>query len=428
MAATAFAIETRKLSKRYEETLAVDRLDLRIQRGEVFGLLGPNGAGKTTTILMLLGLTEPTDGVALVDGLVPQQEALAVKRRIGYLPDDVGFYDDMTGRQNLRYTARLNRLPAELAEERVATNLDEVGLTDVADRKVKGYSRGMRQRLGLADALVKDPSILILDEPSPEEDADPVAHLLDLVQQVRRQQDGDRALVAEPPDQGQDLPHALRVDVHGRLVEDEDRRVLHERVGQAQALAHAARVALDLAVGHVGQADLVEVGGDALVKDPSILILDEPTVNIDPEGVREILALVRRLSDERSVTVLLSSHLLHQVEQVCDRIGIFLRGRLVALGTMEKLAAALEDRWAVEVGVAGGMTPDLVAVLERVPGVNGVERDGELAVLAADHDVRPAVVDALLDAGHPPVHLRRRGADLDAIYHRYFTGVDGDSA
>jgi len=315
--ATAFAIETRKLSKRYEETLAVDRLDLRIQRGEVFGLLGPNGAGKTTTILMLLGLTEPTDGVALVDGLAPQQEALAVKRRIGYLPDDVGFYDDMTGRQNLRYTARLNRLPAALGEERIATNLDEVGLTDVADRKVKGYSRGMRQRLGLADALVKD---------------------------------------------------------------------------------------------------------------PSILILDEPTVNIDPEGVREILALVRRLSDERSVTVLLSSHLLHQVEQVCDRIGIFLRGRLVALGTMEKLAAALEDRWAVEVGVAGGMTPALVAVLERVPGVNGVERDGELAVLAADHDVRPAVVDALLDAGHPPVHLRRRGADLDAIYHRYFTGADGDRA
>ena len=317
MAPTAFAIETRKLSKRYDETLAVDRLDLRIQRGEVFGLLGPNGAGKTTTILMLLGLTEPTDGVALVDGLVPQQEALAVKRRIGYLPDDVGFYDDLTGRQNLRYTARLNRLPAALAEERIGANLEEVGLTDVADRKVKGYSRGMRQRLGLADALVKD---------------------------------------------------------------------------------------------------------------PSILILDEPTVNIDPEGVREILALVRRLSDERSVTVLLSSHLLHQVEQVCDRIGIFLRGRLVALGTMEKLAAALEDRWAVEVGIEGGMTPDVVAVLERVPGVNGVERDGELAVLAADHDVRPAVVDALLDAGRPPVHLRRRGADLDAIYHRYFTGADGDRA
>jgi ABC-2 type transport system ATP-binding protein len=317
MGATAFAIETRRLSKRYEETVAVDQLDLRIERGEVFGLLGPNGAGKTTTILMLLGLTEPTDGVALVDGLVPQQDALAVKRRIGYLPDDVGFYDDMTGRQNLRYTARLNRLPADLAEERIAANLEEVGLTGVADRKVKGYSRGMRQRLGLADALVKE---------------------------------------------------------------------------------------------------------------PSILILDEPTVNIDPEGVREILSLVRRLSDQRSVTVLLSSHLLHQVEQVCDRIGIFLRGRLVALGTMEKLAAALEDRWAVEIGIDGAIGPELVSLLERVPGVNSAERDGDLVVLTADHDVRPAVVDALLEAGHPPVHLRRRGADLDAIYHRYFAGVDGDDA
>ena len=139
MSGPQFAIETRKLSKRYEETLAVDRLDLRIQRGEVFGLLGPNGAGKTTTILMLLGLTEPTDGVAL--GRRPrsrQRDPLAVKRRVGYLPDDVGFYDDMTARQNLRYTARLNRLPAALAEERIADLLDEVGLTDVADRKVKG--------------------------------------------------------------------------------------------------------------------------------------------------------------------------------------------------------------------------------------------------------------------------------------------------
>src|SRR5262245_24173336 len=312
MGATAFAIETRKLSKRYEETLAVDRLDLRIQRGAVFGLLGPNGAGKTTTILMLLGLTEPTDGVALVDGLVPQQDALAVKRRIGYLPDDVGFYDDLTGRQNLRYTARLNRLPAEVTEERIAANLEEVGLTEVADRKVKGYSRGMRQRLGLADALLKE---------------------------------------------------------------------------------------------------------------PSILILDEPTVNIDPEGVREILALVRRLSDERGVTVLLSSHLLHQVEQVCDRIGIFLRGRLVAVGTLEKLAATVEDRWAIEVGVEP-MRANLPELLAAVPGVNAVDREGHLYVVTADHDVRPAVVDALADAGLRPMHLRRRGADLDAIYHRYFLGDD----
>src|SRR5262245_21830853 len=125
MAAVGPAIDTKLLTKRYETTIAVDRLSLRIARGEVFGLLGPNGAGKTTTILMLLGLTEPSDGVALVDGLVPQQDAIEVKRRIGYLPDDVGFYDDLTGRQNLRYTARLNRLPTDLGEEGVAANLAE---------------------------------------------------------------------------------------------------------------------------------------------------------------------------------------------------------------------------------------------------------------------------------------------------------------
>src|SRR6188474_761526 len=111
MAATAFAIETRKLSKRYDDTLAVDRLDLRIYRGEVFGLLGPNGAGKTTTILMLLGLTEPTAGSAIVDGMDPTRDPLRVKSRVGYLPDNVGFYENMTGRDNLRYTAALNRLP-----------------------------------------------------------------------------------------------------------------------------------------------------------------------------------------------------------------------------------------------------------------------------------------------------------------------------
>src|SRR5262249_25049314 len=133
MAAAGHAIETKLLTKRYETTIAVDRLTLRIPRGEVFGLLGPNGAGKTTTILMLLGLTEPSDGVALVDGLVPQQDAIEVKRRIGYLPDDVGFYDDLTGRQNLRYTARLNRLPKTRTESRIEDNLAEVGLTDVAD-------------------------------------------------------------------------------------------------------------------------------------------------------------------------------------------------------------------------------------------------------------------------------------------------------
>src|SRR5690606_4310322 len=125
--------------------------------------LGPNGAGKTTTILMLLGLTEPTSGTVRVENMSPTRDPLGVKARVGYMPDDVGFYEDLTGRENLRYTARLNRVPRAVAEERIARLLDEVGLGADGDRRVRGYSRGMRQRLGLADALVKDPAILILD-------------------------------------------------------------------------------------------------------------------------------------------------------------------------------------------------------------------------------------------------------------------------
>ncbi len=147
-------VRTRRLTKRYGELMAVDRLDLEVRPREIFGLLGQNGAGKTTTILMLLGLTDPTDGEARVLGLDPARHPLEVKRRIGYLPDSVGFYSAMTGRENLRYTARLNGLTGRLAEDRIGSVLDQVGLTDRADTRTDTYSRGMLQRLGIADALV----------------------------------------------------------------------------------------------------------------------------------------------------------------------------------------------------------------------------------------------------------------------------------
>ncbi|MCU1359913.1 MAG: transporter ATP-binding protein [Ilumatobacteraceae bacterium] len=301
------AIKTTSLTKRYGETTAVDSLDLEIRRGEVFGLLGPNGAGKTTTILMLLGLTEPTSGTVEVDGMVPTRDPLGVKARVGYLPDDVGFYDDLTARQNLEYTAALNRLSRDTAAERIVEVLHDVGLGDDGDRKVGSFSRGMRQRLGLADALVKH---------------------------------------------------------------------------------------------------------------PSILILDEPTVNIDPEGVRELLALVERLRSEQGVTVLLSSHLLHQVEQVCDRIGIFVRGRLVALGTIDQLAADVADRWVFTIGASG--LDHTETVLGTVPGVRQVGRHEGRWTITADRDVRGALQRAVLDGGGTLTHMSRDGADLDAIYHRYF--------
>ena len=288
--------------------MAVDHLSLRIDRGEVFGLLGPNGAGKTTTILMLLGLTEPTAGTAKVDGIDPTRSPLAVKSRVGYLPDDVGFYDELTARQNLRYTAELNRLPKQAIGDRIDMVLEDVGLSADADRKVGEYSRGMRQRLGVADALVKQ---------------------------------------------------------------------------------------------------------------PSILILDEPTVNIDPEGVRELLLLVERLRSDQGVTVLLSSHLLHQVQQVCDRIGIFVAGQLRACGTVDELAATLDDRWAFSVGLAD--VDDARALLAAIKGVSGSSAsEGRWTVAGRPRRPRSDCTRPLTAAGGRFTHLSRDRADLDAIYHRYF--------
>jgi len=307
MNVSAPAIEALGLTKRYGDKLAVDGLTLEIERGEVFGLLGPNGAGKTTTILMLLGLTQRTAGSARVDGIDPARHPLAVKSRVGYLPDDVGFYDDMTARQNLRYTADLNRLDRRTAQDRIDRALEDVRLLDDADRKVGTYSRGMRQRLGVADALIKQ---------------------------------------------------------------------------------------------------------------PSILILDEPTVNIDPEGVRELLLTVERLRTDQQVTVVLSSHLLHQVQQVCDRIGIFVAGRLRACGTVDELASTLDDRWSFTVALSGVADP--VALLCTVEGVRDVTRSEGRWSVSADRDIRTDLHAAVVDAGGRFEHLARDRADLDAIYHRYF--------
>jgi ABC-2 type transport system ATP-binding protein len=300
-------IRTRGLTKRYGDHTAVDALDLDIRPAEVFGLLGPNGAGKTTTILMLLGLTEPTAGTARVLGMNPSRNPLEIKARVGYLPDDVGFYDDLTGVENLRYTAALNRLPKQIAGERIERLLDEVGLAGAGRDLVGSYSRGMRQRLGVADALVKQ---------------------------------------------------------------------------------------------------------------PSLLILDEPTVNIDPEGVRELLLLVERLRTDQGVTVVLSSHLLHQVQQVCDRIGIFVDGRLRACGTVDELASGLEHRWEFQVGLADVSDP--VAVLRSIGPVASVARSEGDWLVSAQADIRPVLHQVVTDAGGRLTRLNRRTADLDVIYHRYF--------
>jgi ABC-2 type transport system ATP-binding protein len=297
----------------------VDALDLDVRAGEIFGLLGQNGAGKTTTILMLLGLTEPTSGVARVVGLDPARHPLAVKRRVGYLPDAVGFYGELTGRQNLRYTARLNGIPGAEAERRIDEVLEQVGLVDRADTRTDTYSRGMLQRLGIADALLKD---------------------------------------------------------------------------------------------------------------PAVLILDEPTTAIDPIGVVEVLDLLRALAHERGIAVLLSSHLLNQVQSTCDRIGIFAAGRLIGVGTVDELATrfgfSLTDL-EVELDVPGERVEAVEAVLRSVPGVRGIEavhghatgsRTWTLTTDPADdaHATVRAVLAALPD--EPLVGIGQRRVALESIYRR----------
>jgi len=179
--ADELAVETQDLTKIYDGVTVVDHLNLHVKENEIFGLLGPNGAGKTTTILMLLGLTEPASGTARVCGFNPTREPLKVKRLVGYLPEKIGFYDNLTGRENLRFIAELNNISRAEFNRRIVEVLERVGLEDMADKTVAKFSRGMKQRLGIADVLIKEPKVVFMDEPTSGLDPKGINQLLDLV-------------------------------------------------------------------------------------------------------------------------------------------------------------------------------------------------------------------------------------------------------
>ena len=316
---SAPVIAAHGLTKRYGKATVVDGIDFAVAKGEIFGLLGPNGAGKTTTILMMLGLTEVSAGEIRVLDHDPVRDPLGVKRRVGYLPDAVGFYGEMSGRENLRYTARLNRLDKSEMDETIDSVLEQVGLTDRADDRVETYSRGMIQRLGIADALVKD---------------------------------------------------------------------------------------------------------------PDVLILDEPTTAIDPLGVVEILELLRRVVDDRGTAILLSSHLLNQVQEVCDRIGIFAGGRLIGQGTLPDLAMRFGEAGA-QIELAFAFDDPSAAnaaegVVRGIDGVTTVRREDDLKapwhVIVEDRErdaqVRNAIIRASLEHEYPLVSVRSVQPSLEDIYRR----------
>lgn len=305
--------QTKNLTKKYGSFAAVDNLTLEVQGGEVFGMLGPNGAGKTTTILMLLGLTEPTSGFVRVLGLDPARQPLSVKSRVGYLPDQVGFYDELSAKENLTYIARLNGIPGSQVEGRVREALARVGLEKAASQRAGTFSRGMRQRLGLADVLVKQ---------------------------------------------------------------------------------------------------------------PRLIIMDEPTSGLDPEASHEFLDMIRQLKDE-GITILLASHLLYQVQAVCDRVGLFNQGKMVLEGTVEDLARqVLGGAYRIQVD-AEGPQPAILEALEKIPEVISTRvSDSRVYELEASQDVRAEAAQAVISAGGRLLRLGAQTQSLDDIYSAYFKEVE----
>src|SRR5690625_3038099 len=309
------AIVIDRLTKLYNGHAAVNELSLTIEKGEVFGLLGPNGAGRTTTILMTLGLIEPTDGEIYVGGVDPLRNPIEVKRCVGYLPANLGFYQHLTGLENLVYMAQLNGIKEGVAKEKALDLLGKVGLSDAANKKTGEYSRGMKQRLGLAEVLIKD---------------------------------------------------------------------------------------------------------------PEIIILDEPTLGIDPEGVREILSFIRSLSEEEGKTILLSSHHLHQVQEICDRVGIFVKGELLAEGNVTELAEQLFFKDSYVVQVRGNSIDEaLLNKVEKIKDVNRVEEVAENEInIYCKKNITSRLARMFLEAGVDLHHFSKEDYGLDEIYHRYFEGRD----
>jgi ABC-2 type transport system ATP-binding protein len=211
-------VETHNLNKIYGNQVAVNDLTFSIQEGEIFGFLGPNGSGKTTTLLMLLGLTEPTKGWARVAGFDPTKQALKVKKIVGYIPENVGFYDDMSAIENLHFIARLNNIPDFVSSPKIEDALERVGLKDEGKKKVGAYSRGMRQRLGIAEIYLKQPQVVFLDEPTLGLDPDGTTKIIEYIQSLSRDKNMTIFLSSHDLRQVQKISHRIGIMINGQMI------------------------------------------------------------------------------------------------------------------------------------------------------------------------------------------------------------------
>ncbi|QKY20154.1 ABC transporter ATP-binding protein [Halolamina sp. CBA1230] len=298
------AIELDGVTKRFDDVTAVDALDLTVEEGEVFGFLGPNGAGKSTTINLLLDFVRPTAGRVEVLGMDPQADSVAVRERTGVLPEGFSTYERLTGREHLEFA-----IESKDADADPDAVLERVGLAGDGDRKAGGYSKGMAQRLAL---------------------------------------------------------------------------------------------------------------GMALVGDPDLLILDEPSSGLDPAGAKEMRDIVREEAD-RGATVFFSSHVLGQVEAVCDSVGILREGRLVAKDSVEGLRDAVGSGATLEI-TADGVDDAALDAVRALDGVDAASTDGATVTVQCDPEAKTAVIGALEDAGVVVEDFSTRESSLEDLFLAYTEG------
>ncbi|KON30055.1 hypothetical protein AC482_04880 [miscellaneous Crenarchaeota group-15 archaeon DG-45] len=308
---TEKVIETTLLTKRYGDFTAVDQLNMTVDEGEIFGFLGPNGAGKTTTILMLMGLSVPTSGTGVVAGYDIVDESREVRKVASILPEYSSLYGDLTAYENLDYIGRLNDLSKAEGEERTNEMLKIVGMSKWKDSKVESFSRGMKQRVGIAAALIKQ---------------------------------------------------------------------------------------------------------------PKVIFLDEPTLGLDPVGTKEIRELILRLNREQGLTVVMASHLLHEIQITCSRVGIINKGRMVVTETIENLTKEMtgsEDR-RVEFKLSE-VPSGLIGDLEAIESVKSVTQENDRLYVYAGVESDFMVSKTVVEHGAVILLMRPREYTLEEIFMKYYT-------
>jgi ABC-2 type transport system ATP-binding protein len=307
-------IQTQQLTKHYGDIKAVDQLDITVNKGEVVGFLGPNGSGKTTTLLMLMGLSLPTSGTASVGGYNVINESKAVRQIAAMLPEGAGYYDDLTARQNLRYIGQLNDIPDSEIEKRTEELLEAVKLTKWADTKVGKFSRGLKQRLGIMEVLIKR---------------------------------------------------------------------------------------------------------------PKVAFFDEPTLGLDPKATKELRDILIKLNREQSLTILLSSHLLYEIQQTCQKVLILRKGKLVVADTIENLSNHLagEDRTTIEFELTK-TTSDLIKKIKDIDGVTSVDKENHRLFVHTESDKSREISETITKNGSTILLMKPKEHSLEEIFLNYYTEED----